>query len=464
MGKPNIRIETIIVSLFTIVMIAILVVINLPEPEETNEIVSPRNRHTTIETMGKNAKQRNKIVVSGQQGILREFQRPDKSIYSMIDQLRFSTIQYQKLPETSYITEYIKENNTAFAHLFLQFSAEISLQPPRQQMSDYLTFSGAKKRLDFSNLNYLVETLTLTGLYEQWVLSNAKNAAICFFTAFRTCQEFESCYGTGPSLVGYKTSLRLKRNLLLTCLLENYSQYSISQKHIEWLQQIHRKLRVWDTPLEFVILCQRGYQINLLQHNFTPNTSGLPPLLTEVLQDPDVRRSFFVWTKNAIPYLTQQYEKLLEALTGTMSERIIKIRNFYTDLDENWRLSLQHRKQNIAAYYHWSLVKTFIPDFQEIHHDLIRYNVEYDLLQILLKISFYHQKEGKLPADLNLLSQNLQLPKDPFSPTNENYRLRLTHEALILYSIGDDETDDHGHSLRDISVVIPLNYFVSTKK
>lgn len=69
-----------------------------------------------------------------------------------------------------------------------------------------------------------------------------------------------------------------------------------------------------------------------------------------------------------------------------------------------------------------------------------------EALRLTLACQFWFRRHGGFPAKLEDLVPDIlaELPVDPFSQTGEGFRYRRDGDAVVVYSLGLDETDDHG--------------------
>lgn len=87
-----------------------------------------------------------------------------------------------------------------------------------------------------------------------------------------------------------------------------------------------------------------------------------------------------------------------------------------------------------------------LPDFGRTRDSLDSELARHDALRLILACQLWFRRHHAFPANLEILVPDTlsELPVDPFSQSGEVFRYRSDGNEAVVYSLGLDETDDHG--------------------
>ncbi|MBU1631216.1 MAG: hypothetical protein KKH49_05390, partial [Candidatus Omnitrophica bacterium] len=94
--------------------------------------------------------------------------------------------------------------------------------------------------------------------------------------------------------------------------------------------------------------------------------------------------------------------------------------------------------------YKYSISAMVMPALNRCQLNQARDNAQLDGLKIALALKIYKKKNGSYPNNLTAIVPDIisELPLDPF--TGENFIYRKEGEGFIVYSVGENETDNNG--------------------
>ncbi len=142
----------------------------------------------------------------------------------------------------------------------------------------------------------------------------------------------------------------------------------------------------------------------------------------------------------------------------------------WLDMDESRYLELMNRTVSVAelpyyeaapelehiekeidnlSFFHFNST-ILLPSVPRLSRVQARHEATLDLMQMGIMIEQHHAREGSYPENLDAIAPDLggDLPVDPF--TGEAYQYCLSEDGFLLYSVGQNLSDDGGrHHWRD---------------
>ncbi len=194
---------------------------------------------------------------------------------------------------------------------------------------------------------------------------------------------------------------------------------TLTDEQLTGLQQ--RLSQVYqDDPMVMGLIGERCFTISYMDD---PQQLGLPTIPGGLLRITGVAdRNFQMSLK-----LFAQY---IDAMKLPARQRFIRCREISAEVDD-------------LSIFHW-LTEIVMPPIEKIAQIDLRVDAQVDCARVALAIERYRLAKGSLPKELADLAPRYidKVPIDPFD--GKPVRYKLTDPGYIVYSIGDDGTDEGG--------------------
>ncbi len=345
-------------------------------------------------------------------------------------------------------------------------------QKPTGELADHLPIRGSMIMADrrgpldpnsakaiISDLQTNKETLEFLGKaaaiehcrydldLSQWAMPNLYQGAMSnsYFSDIKTCMQLlteqtmllahQSDGDAAAENIARQLALAesLKKEPILISQLVRTACIAISRSPVEYtlnrttltdeqLTSLQQQLsQVYqDDPMVMGLIGERCFTISYIDD---PQQLGLPAISSELLRITGVSDRNFLMSLE----LLGQY---IDAMKLPAQQRFTRCREISAELDE------------LSIFY--SLTKIGMYSWEKIAQIDLRVAAQVDCTRVALAIERYRLAKGSLPKELADLAPRYidKVPIDPFD--GKPLRYKLTEPGYIVYSIGEDGTDEGG--------------------